>query len=178
VLLDEARFRVRAAFLDHGIPCLGFALEEKARVNVWKKRLAEMGLAVGPWLNELKRAVAEGLPDDTEIQGRTLGELKARALAIAPGRKLAYITDLRYHAENAARAAALAFDADVLFIESVFLSSEAAHAERKFHLTAEQAGRIARTARAKTVIPFHFSPRYDGREAELLAELEAVRSAP
>jgi ribonuclease Z len=174
VLLDEARFRVRAAFLDHGIPCLGFALEEKAQVNVRKNRLAEMGLAVGPWLNELKRAVAEGLPDDTEVHGRTLGELKARALAVAPGRKLAYITDIRYHAENAARAAALASGADVLFIESVFLSSEAAHAARKYHLTAEQAGRIARAARARTVIPFHFSPRYQGREAELLAELQAA----
>jgi ribonuclease Z len=176
VLLDEPRFRVRAALLDHGICCLGFALEEKAHVNVWKNRLAEMGLAVGPWLNEAKRAVAEGLPDDTEIHGRTLGELKARALAITPGQKLAYITDIRYHAENAARAAALASGADVLFIESVFLSSEAAHAERKFHLTAEQAGRIARAARAKTAIPFHFSPRYEGREAELLAELESARS--
>jgi ribonuclease Z len=177
VLRDEARFRVRAAFLDHGIPCLGFALEEKAQISVWKNRLAEMGLSPGPWLSELKRAVAEGRPDGTRIEGRTLGELKARALDVAPGRKLAYITDIRYHAQNAARAAALAADADVLFIESVFLSAEAAHAERKHHLTAQQAGRIARAARAKAVVPFHFSPRYEGREAELLAELEAARSA-
>jgi ribonuclease Z len=131
VLLDEPRFRVRAAFLDHGIPCLGFALEEKARVNVWKNRLAEMGLETGPWLNELKRAVAEGLPDDTRIQGWPLGELKARALAIAPGQKICYITDIRYHAENEARAARLAADADLLFIESVFLSLQADHAARK-----------------------------------------------
>jgi ribonuclease Z len=177
VLVDDPRFRVRAALLDHGIPCLGFALEEKAHVNVWNNRLEEMGLAVGPWLSEAKRAIAEGLADDTEIQGHALGELKARALVIAPGQKIAYITDIRYHAENTARAAALADGADVLFIESVFLSSEAAHAERKFHLTAGQAGRIARAARAKTVIPFHFSPRYEGREAEVLAELEAARSA-
>jgi ribonuclease Z len=163
--------------LDHGIPCLGFALEEKAQISVWKNRLAEMGLSPGPWLSELKRAVAEGRPDGTRIEGRTLGELKARALDVAPGRKLAYITDIRYHAQNAARAAALAADADVLFIESVFLSAEAAHAERKHHLTAQQAGRIARAARAKAVVPFHFSPRYEGREAELLAELEAARSA-
>jgi ribonuclease Z len=177
VLLDEPRFRVRAAFLDHGIPCLGFALEEKAQVNVWKNRLAEMGLETGPWLAELKRAVAENLPEDTRIRGWPLGELKARALAIAPGQKICYITDIRYHAENEARAARLAADADLLFIESVFLSPQADHAARKFHLTAAQAGRIARAARAKTVIPFHFSPRYEGREAELVAELEASRSA-
>jgi len=177
VLLDEPRFRVRAAFLDHGMPCLGFALEEKTHVNVWKNRLAEMGLAVGPWLNELKRAVAEGLPDDTPIHGRPLGELKARALQLTPGQKIAYVTDIVYHAENEARVAQLAADADLLYIESVFLSTEAEHAARKFHLTAEQAGRIARAARAKNVVPFHFSPRYLGREQELRAELEASRSA-
>ena len=71
----------------------------------------------------------------------------------------------------------LAADADLLFIECVFLSSEADHAARKFHLTAAQAGRIARAARAKAVIPFHFSPRYLGREAELRAELERARAA-
>jgi ribonuclease Z len=178
VLLDEPRFRVRAAFFDHGIPCLGFALEEKAQVNVWKNRLAEMGLEAGPWLNELKRAVAADLPDDTRIRGWPLGELKARALGIAPGQKLCYITDIRYHAENEARAARLAAHADRLYIESVFLSAEAAHAERKFHLTAQQAGRIARAAGAKAVTAFHFSPRYRGREAELVAELERAHALP
>lgn len=185
VLLDEPHFRVRAALLDHGIPCLGFALEEKARVNVWRNRLAEMGLAVGPWLNELKRQVAEGAPDDAPVRAWwrnregehehivALGEVKARALSIAPGWKLAYVTDIRYHAENEARVASLAADADVLYIESVFLSSEADHAARKHHLTAEQAGCIARAARARQVVPFHFSPRYLGREEELRAEVNS-----
>ena len=44
VLLEEPAFHVRAALLDHGIPCLGFAIEEKSHVNVWKNRLAELGL--------------------------------------------------------------------------------------------------------------------------------------
>jgi ribonuclease Z len=177
VLREEPRFRVRAAFLDHGIPCLGFALEEKLHVKVWKTRLAEMGLAPGPWLSELKRAVAEKLPDDTPLQGRTLGELKARLLEFAPGQKIAYVTDIRYSEENQARVAELAADADVLYIESVFLSSEAEHAARKHHLTAAQAGRMARAAGATRVVPFHFSPRYEGREAELIAELERARGA-
>src|SRR5438874_12440680 len=53
----ESGYRLSAAVLDHGIPCLGFAIEESAHVNVWKNRLAELGLSVGPWLRELKRAV-------------------------------------------------------------------------------------------------------------------------
>ena len=69
-------------------------------------------------------------------------------------------------------------DVDVLFIESVFLDEDAEHGARKNHLTAGQAGRIARTLRAKTVKPFHFSPRYEGRAAEVIAEVQAARSSP
>ena len=189
VLLDEAGFRVRAAFLDHGTPCLGFAFEEKTHVNVWRNRLAEMGLRVGPWLTQLKRAVMDELPEDTPIRAWwrdrdgahehrvALGELKARALELVPGERLAYVTDIAYHAHNEASVARLAADADLLYIEAVFLETEAEHAARKLHLTAAQAGRMARAARAKTAVPFHFSPRYLGREDEVRAEFERARGA-
>jgi ribonuclease BN (tRNA processing enzyme) len=46
VLAADASFRVRATFLDHAVPVLGFALEEPAHVNVWRNRLEEKcGLA-------------------------------------------------------------------------------------------------------------------------------------
>jgi ribonuclease Z len=179
VLLDAPGFRVRAAVLEHDVECLGFAFEEKLHVNVWKNRLLEMGLAVGPWLNELKRAVAEGAPDDTPVQAHdrvlSLGELKAQVLRLLPGQKVCYVTDVVYGEHNARRIAALAADADLLFIECVFLEQDAEHAARKYHLTARQAGLLAREARAKQVVPFHFSPRYAEREAELRAELERAR---
>jgi ribonuclease Z len=145
---DEPSFSVRAAFLDHSTPCLAFAFEEKAHVNVWKNRLSELGVPVGPWLKELKRAVSDGLPEDTTVRARwrdregehertfALGELKARALQIVPGEKLCYVTDVVYHQENQARIARLAAGAELLFIECVFLEEDAEHAARKFHLTA------------------------------------------
>ncbi len=188
VLLDEPGFRVRAALLHHDTACLGFALEEKAHVNVWRNRLAELGLETGPWLSELKRLVLDGAPEDTPVRAWwrdrsglhehrfALGELKARVLQIVPGEKLCYVTDVLYSHDNARRIAALAADADLLYIECVFLEEDADHAARKFHLTAAQAGRIARAARARLVVPFHFSPRYAEREAELRAELERARS--
>lgn len=188
VLLDEPAFRVRAAFLDHKTACLAFAVEEKMHVNVWKNRLAEMGLEVGPWLRELKHAVMEGARQDARVRAWwrdrdglhersfALGELKARVLHLVRGERLCYVTDIVYHEDNERRVAALAADADCLFIECVFLEEDAAHAARKFHLTARQAGRIARTAGARVVVPFHFSPRYTEREGELRAELERGRN--
>jgi len=56
----------------------------------------------------------------------------------------------------------------------VFLDEDREHAERKAHLTARAAGEIARAAAVKSVVPFHFSPRYLGREDELRRELEAA----
>lgn len=187
VLLDESSFRVRAAFVDHRTPCLAFAVEEKTHINVWKNRLAELGLPVGPWLKELKSAAAGGAPDDTPIRARwrdrdgahervfALGELKTEVLRFVPGERICYVTDVAYHEENARRIAALAAGAELLFIECVFLEEDAEHAARKYHLTARQAGGIARAARAKLAIPFHFSPRYAERETELRAEFEAAR---
>jgi ribonuclease Z len=92
-------------------------------------------------------------------------------LEFVPGQKLCYVTDVVFHAANVARIAALARDADLLFIESVFLEEDVAHAAQKQHLTARQAGTIARLAGARNVVQFHFSPRYAERQEELRAEL-------
>ncbi|MDW8324214.1 MAG: MBL fold metallo-hydrolase [Burkholderiales bacterium] len=176
VVLREPGLCVRAVLLDHGIPCLGYALEEALHVNVWKNRLAERGLPVGPWLRALKHAVLRAAPADTPIPTplgeRPLAELMD-CVQLTTGLRIAYVTDVAYHADNARRIIDLARDADWLFIEAVFLDEAAARAAEKRHLTAAQAGRLARAARAKTVVPFHFSPIYRGRESELYAELQA-----
>ncbi len=184
VLVDEAMFRVRCAILDHKTPCLGFALEEKAHVNVWKNRLAEMRLPIGPWLRELKQAVLRGESDDTlfrvwwKEQRRVrethvpLGQLKAKVLRIVPGQKISYVTDLVYHLENARRVINLARGSDLLFIETSFLQRDAERAAQRYHLTAQQAAAMAREMGAKKVIPLHFSPSYSDREALLRQELK------
>ena len=66
-LLDEDEFHVAGVVLDHGTPCLAFAFEEKLRVNVWSEGLKSLGLGVGPWLNEAKRAVRRGEPTTARL---------------------------------------------------------------------------------------------------------------
>ncbi len=180
ILLDEPGFRVRATFLDHGTPCLAYALEERQHVNVWKNCLAEMSLPVGPWLIGLKRAVLEGLPLDAPIAApesrtHTLEELMP-CLRLTPGIKIAYVTDAGYSGENIRRIVELARGADWLYIESVFLDEDAERAALKMHLTAAQAGRVAKAAGAKAVVPFHFSPIYRDREAALRKELREAHA--
>lgn len=182
VILDEAEFQIRAATLDHGIPSLAFAFIEKIRINVWKDRLDRMGIEVGPWLKAAKAAARRGEPDDTLVdvlpaeRGATsikiaLGELRANAFRTAPGGSFAYVVDAAYHDSNAARITALARDAHTLFIEAVFLDEDREIAAKRKHLTAAQAGALARAAHVDRVVPFHFSPRYADREDRLRREV-------
>jgi len=187
-LHEETLFRVRGRFVDHEMPCLAFAVEEKARPRVARDRLAALGVCTGPWLRELKLAILAGAPAETPIQlrwrdrqgehesVRSVGELRNVLLDVAPGRRIAYVTDLRYTEANRRVLGPLIQGVDQLFIESVFLDADRAHAQRKNHLTAGQAGEIAREAGARAVVPFHFSPRYGGRAAEIVAEVQAAWS--
>ncbi len=177
ILIDEPLYRVRFDFLDHAIPSLAFALEEKTHANIWKNRLEELGLAPGIWLKSFKEAVLRLDPDDTPIvaDGRsmTLGQLWP-AVRIVPGQKIGYVTDAVFNEGNVERIVNLADCADLLFIEAMFLHQDQWLAAKRYHLTARQAGEIGRMARARAVIPFHFSPRYSGREEFLRREaLEA-----
>ncbi|HWI40032.1 MAG TPA: MBL fold metallo-hydrolase [Verrucomicrobiae bacterium] len=176
VLLEEASFLIRHTPLDHRTPSLAFALEEKVHLNVMKNRLQEEGLGVGPWLARLKEAVLRGEPDDFPVDTgtgvRPLAELRERILSIVPGQKIAYVTDTGYTPSNRERIVRLARGADYLFIETPFLEEDASHAVGKWHLTAGQAGRMAREAGAGRVIGTHFSPRYKGREEALRRELQ------
>ncbi len=174
ILVDEETFRVRTALLDHRIPCLAFALEEKFHVNVWKSGLESLGLPTGPWLRELKSAVARGDADDSLVEGIPLGTLRARALRIVPGQKIAYVTDVVYHAANAEAIVGLVQGADLLFIEATFAADEEERAAEKHHLTSRQAGLLARRAGARRIVPFHFSPKHSEDGDRLLREtLEA-----
>ena len=181
VIVDEPGYRVTAVHLDHHIPCLGFALEEKHRLNVWRTRVEQMGLGVGPWLDDLKQAILDDLPGDTPIavhwqqHGKScetvhsLGKLRS-LVEITGGQKIAYVTDAGFTPDNVAKIIRLAKASDDLFIESAFLEAEAGLALRKMHLTARQAGEIARRAGVRRFQLFHFSPRYDGQPVRLVAE--------
>jgi ribonuclease Z len=188
LVLQTDAFCVEAAVLDHKLPCLGFALCEKSHVNIWRNRVEALGLPIGPWLRDLKRAVWDDAPDDTPIAvyARTgavercapLGQLKREALQITPGQKLCYVADVAFTPSNERKVRHLAQGADAFFVEAAFRRRDEALAAERAHLTTAQAGALAREAGARVVEPFHFSPRYEGEDDAMLQEvLEAFRGA-
>lgn len=180
VLLEEPALTVTCAQLEHHTTCLAFALQESIHLNIWKNKLEAQGLTAGPWLTKLKKAIHEGLADETPItverisgqqEELPLGYLRDQVVSITPGQKIAYVTDAAFTPGNEAAIVGLARDAYLLFIEAAFAKDDAALAADKAHLTTAQAGFLAKQAGVVRVEPFHFSPRYEDDEAMLLREV-------
>jgi ribonuclease Z len=186
VLVETRFFTVRSVFLDHLIPCLAFCFEERQRFNVLKTVLQEMDLPTGAWLTALNehlingdanetpvRICSKNLPGNTGEKWLPLGVLK-RAVKVSPGLRIGYVTDVIHSSENYDAILALVEHADLLFIETTFLQDDTETAERKYHLTARQAGTLARQAHVKRMVPFHFSPKYKSATHLLIEEAMAA----
>ena len=171
ILLHESAFHVEADLLDHRTSCLGFSLKENFYVNIIKEGLKDLGLDVGPWLNRFKEAIykKEDLTSDFIITWEKngeiikkhkiiLGDLAQKIARISPGQKITYITDVIGSPENKEKIINLAKGADHLFIEAAFLDCDKEIAQKKYHLTAKEAGEIAGEAKVKQLTLFHFSP--------------------
>lgn len=182
-LLMEPSFHVEGAFLDHRTPCLGLCLVENFSVNIIREALKEMGLSVGPWLTRFKKALYEKRARQSDFwvtweeRGKVirekrfvLGDLTDRIARISPGQKIAYITDIIGSPENYEKVLHLAGEADHLFIEAPFLHRDRKIAKKKYHLTAKEAGELAKKARVRQFTLFHFSPRYFHCEADIRRE--------
>lgn len=185
-VLVDPMFTVRAVSLNHRIPSFAYSLEEQFHINVNKQKLREAALPVGSWLRDVKQYIWQGRPDEfcftatlydehrREDRDFVLGEVKDQFLTISRGQKIAYVVDARFDDENEEKIIALSLHADTLYCESPYLDVDAEKARDRYHLTARQAGMMARKARVRDLVVFHFSPRYTGH-GELI-EREALEA--
>jgi ribonuclease Z len=181
-VLVEPMFTVRATSLNHRIPSFAYVLQEQFHVNINKERLHAAGLPVGSWLKDVKQHLFDGRPNDyrfaatlyfehrKEEREFVLGDVRERFATISRGQKIAYVVDARYDEENEAKIVELARDADVFYCEAPYLDQDADKARERHHLTARQAGLLARKAGARELVVFHFSPRYTGQGEALYQE--------
>jgi ribonuclease Z len=181
-VLKDPMFTVYAVALNHRIPSFAYALQEQFHINVNKQKLHDAGLPVGSWLKDVKQYLWEGKPDDFrfavtlyfEHRKRQLefilGEVRDRFVTITRGQKLAYVVDARYDEGNEEKIVELVRGADILYCESPYLDRDAGKAGERYHLTAKQAGLMARKAGVRDLVVFHFSPRYTGQGNQIARE--------
>ena len=179
-LIETPAFRVETTTLDHRIPCMAFAVSEPRHLNVRTDVLEARGYKPGPWLSRLKAAVRAD-DDGEEIMVTTAdgsvridaGTLRRELVDDHPGQRIAYVVDTLFDRPNAERIVALARDADVFYCEARFLDADRDEAEKRHHLTARQAGFLARVAGVRRLEVFHFSPRYQGMAQAFHVEARA-----
>lgn len=147
---------LHALALDHRVPACAYRLVEPDGRRMLPERLAARGVH-GPEVGVLQREgrlrTASGVVALEEVSEHR------------PGQVVAVVQDTRW-CEGALRAAE---GADLLVCEATFADAEAELAGPYGHLTARQAGRVAREAGARRLVLTHFSSRYPD-VAPLLAQ--------
>lgn len=144
---DNGKFRLEAAFLEHGVDNIAWRITE-ADTRKFDKDKLKAARIDGPLVREL------------EEKGHVILEGNRVHLDdvswIRKGDSFVYVSDTRY-CESAVN---IAKDARILLCESTYLEEERELAYTHFHLTAKQAATIAKKANAKQLILTHFSARY------------------
>ena len=138
-----APFTLTARELSHPVEAFGYRLAEPDGRRMLPEKLAERGIS-GPDVARLQR---EG-----ELRGVRLEEVSEER----PGQRFAFVMDTRL----CDGVYALAEGCDMLVIESTFLDEDAELARDYGHLTAGQAGAVARECGVRHLVLTHFSQRY------------------
>lgn len=160
VVYQGEGFRVTAIPLAHTRPCVGYILEEDERPGVFfPEKAMALDVPRGPMWSRLQQGEHVTLEggrsiDPEEVMG------KAR-----PGRKFSYITDTTRTPTLADEVA----ESDLLICEGMFDAELEDTAHEKGHMTAEDAGKLARDAGGvKRMGLIHYSPRYTNRQLKTL----------
>lgn len=144
---DTGTFKIEAYYLEHGVDNLGWRITEYDRRKFDREKLEQAGIR-GPLVKEL------------EEKGTVTVDGKVTALDevswIRKGDVLAVVIDTR----KCPQAVEIARGAKLLLCESTYLDAERDLARKHYHMTAKEAGEIAKEAGVDKLVLTHFSARY------------------
>ena len=156
-VVDRGEYSIRALATDHGIPSLGYVLEEKMRTGRFnRERAIELGVPVGPLFSRLQRGEPVTVGGRMVMPSDVVGPSRS-------GRKIVYSGDTR-PCESIAKASV---GADLLIHDGTLADDLKNWALETKHTTAGEAALLAKKAMVKQLIITHISSRYS-ESTELL----------
>ncbi len=163
---EDEHVRILWEPVKHSSFCLGYRLEEHPRPGKFNPSAARtLGISEGPLWGRLQRGETVSLENGTVIDpNRVLGPSR-------PGRRICYAVDTR-PCKGLYR---LCEDADVAFLDGMFSPEERDEAEKKQHMTVDEAARVAGRAGVRRAVLVHLSPRYAEQDKEGLAAAAGQR---
>jgi len=157
-VLETNDFIIEAQPMQHSNPCNAYSFTEKQKIRIDKKKLAKLKIQDQKKIGQLAKG------RNIKINGKTISA-KNITYKTQP-KKVSFILDTALNP----KCHKLAKDSDTIVAEAVYLNNEKDLAALHEHLTAEQAGLIAKKAKAKNLYLAHLSQRYDGNEKLVLNE--------
>lgn len=154
---------LRFAPVVHGLDCLCYSLTEPPEARLREEELKSSGLPPGPWIKELLSiySLHESGERLLQIGDKQIPAASLRSLIKYPKQgKIAYVTDTVFNRQSVKSARFVGQDADVLWCEACYLHNELEKAKTNLHMTARQAGRLAKELNAGELRLFHYSRRY------------------
>jgi len=156
-------YTIEAAWADHGVPCLSYALLENdkpGRFHPGKAR--KLGIQKGPLWKTLQ------MGKSVRVGGRRIDPSKV----VGPprkGLKITYAIDTR----PCDRIVQLAMGSDLLVHDGMFASDASDRAQEFGHSTAAEAASVAKRSRSKNLALTHLSAIYDDTK-QLLVEAKRI----
>jgi ribonuclease Z len=152
-------YTVTAFSVSHGLPALGYVLEEDQRPGRFDREKAiSLGIPAGPLFGRLQKG-------ETITVGNDGGRVEVRPTDVMgplrPGRKIVYTGDTLPVTRKIAE---IAKNADLLIHDATYDETETEKASEFCHATAGQAGEAAAAASVGTLALVHISSRYTNPE--------------
>jgi len=164
VLLKSEFYEVSAFPLKHELPCAGFVFKEKDKEGTFDRKKAEkLEIPVGPLYAKLAAGEKIKVNEKTFSPKDVMDYSKGRE-----GRKVVVVSDTRPVKETTDAAKG----ADLLIHEATFLEQFKDNAMEALHSTALEAAQVAKKAKAKKLVLFHFSARLTD-DKQILDEAKA-----
>jgi ribonuclease Z len=147
-IYDSEYYRIEAAPMDHGIPCIGYSFIEKDARRMELKATEAAGIKPGPLMGKLQRG------ESIDVEGKTIHPDEVSY--VKKGKKVTFILDTALNEH----CIPLAKHADLLVCESTYSEALSQKSEDHKHLTTRDACQIAANAEVEKLIITHFSQRY------------------
>ncbi|MDP2841118.1 MAG: ribonuclease Z [Candidatus Methanoperedens sp.] len=163
-VVDRGEYSIKAVATDHGVPSLGYILEEKSRTGRFnKQRAIELGVPVGHMFSKLQKG------EHVTVNGRVIKPSQVMGHD-RPGRKVVYSGDTR-PCDSIARESV---GADLLIHDGTLADELRDWAIETKHSTTAEAAQLAKKANVLRLILTHFSSRYSESAEPLLHDAKGI----
>ncbi len=159
---EDEDFYLESKSMKHKTPTNAYVFVVKDKLRIDDKKLSKSKLPSGPLLKKLK----EG--KDVSYKGK---KYKAKDFTYKEeGKKVSFVLDT----ENNDKIIPFVKNSDLIICESSFSDELKDLAKEYSHMTAKQAGEIAKKSKSKKLILTHLSSRYEKDTKKILDEAKKV----